>query len=1010
MKKRMVSLIVALCMMISLFPVSVFADEGVALCAVDNTALRISSNGKPDVSSITPDPNNSDVYSVPGNWTYNKKTDTLQLLRTGYNFDFKQGGLLNQNAPEITSKIVVSSGVYLSNGVFTNAISNSGTISNSVFPDTASVSGTGSFVNCLFACEPASVQNVYVLQTEPAAAHISASLNGILYMLSTPDSKLYFTGSPSIGLDGSFLAVVITDPNGYSWRQDFNKGLIIPKEPDSTLSFKNGIPDTANAKYKLDSGTPVYFGNGWSYDPLKSTGGTLTLTDAKNYDLGDSSIYSDGVEQIDCTVSVSSFAVVTSGTLSYVYNYGTISGGTISSLENHGTITGGTFLSYTNHSDSITGGVFNGNFNLPSYAYSISMKSGSGTITAVNDINSARWDPYVVVTPSSSEQKVTLTADVDITTLNYEDIIGSVYDSSYPPDGDHKTVTFTMPAEDVTLNLIKPTVTVRNNIDSTEQAPVAAKPGEEVQITAESKRGYTFLNWESNDIPLSDKTQNPLTISSMPDHDITLIANYEYSKLVISDKGVPTLPSGKDWWYDEDNNTLHLEPTTRTEYDFSREPLNPVGYDIKCKIVGNENTILVGGTFDNAVENNGEITGGTYNDSVKNNGTISGGTYNDSVENNGTIKDGTFNRPVENTENGVIEGGTFNDTVKNDGVINDGTFNGEVDNSEKGTINDGTFKDTVKNDGTINDGTFNDKVDNTESGTINGGTFKDTVDNDGKITDGTFDGGVNNGENGDISGGTFNGNVDNKGDVTGGDFNGSVDNHPGSTFEPDSDVNKTYTVTIEGGTINGKTTVKAKKGTELTAVLDTNAIPDGMAFDMWSLSSNALTGDPSVDLKAGNMTFLMPAEDVTIRAQYISSAIAEDSPGLSPLGTAVLITAGTAVTGVALWQGYKIGVELYMERELPLGTPIPTNRRELVLLLWNTAGKPEPASAELFSDIDAQDLELQKASHWAQEHQLLGVSNEYNLTLFEPESAVNETDVLLGWLRTKKLLRNVETS
>ena len=928
MKKRMVSLIVALCMMISLFPVSVFADEGVALCAVDNTALRISSNGKPDVSSITPDPNNRDVYSVPGNWTYNKKTDTLQLLRTGYNFDFKQGGLLHQNAPEITSKIVVSSGVYLSNGVFTNAISNSGTISNSVFPDTASVSGTGSFVNCLFACEPASVQNVYVLQTEPAAAHISASLNGILYVLSTPDSKLYFTGSPSIGLDGSFSAVVITDPNGYSWRQDFNGGLIIPKEPNSTLSFKNGIPDTTNAKYKLDSGTPVYFGNGWSYDPLKSTGGTLTLTDAKNYDLGDSSFYSDGVEQIDCTVSVSSFAVVTSGTLSYVYNYGTISGGTISSLENHGTITGGTFLSYTNHSGSITGGVFNGNSNLPSYAYSISMKSGSGTITAVNDINSASWDPYVVVPPSSSEQKVTLTADVDITTLNYEDIGSVVYDSSYP-DGDHKTVTFTMPAEDVTLNLIKPTVTVRNNIDSTEKTPVAAKPGEEVQITAESKSGYTFLYWESNDITLSDKTQNPLTIAFMPDHDITLTANYEYSKLVISDKGVPKLPSGKDWWYDEDNNTLHLEPTTLTAYDFSREPLNPGGYDIKCKIVGNENTILVGGTFDNTVENNGEITGGTYNDSVKNNGTISGGTYNDSVENNGTI---------------------------------------------------------------------------------NGGTFKDTVDNDGKITDGTFDGGVNNGENGDISGGTFNGNVDNKGDVTGGDFNGSVENHPGSTFEPDSDVNKTYTVTIEGGTINGKTTVKAKKGTELTAVLDTNAIPDGMAFDMWSLSSNALTGDPSVDLKAGNMTFLMPAEDVTIRAQYISSAIAEDSPGLSPLGTAALITAGAAVTGVAVWQGYKIGVELYLERELPLGTPIPTNRRELVLLLWNTAGKPEPASAELFSDIDAQDLDLQKASHWAQEHQLLGVANGYNLTLFEPESAVNETDVLLGWLRTKKLLRNVETS
>ncbi len=962
MKKRMVSLIVALCMMISLFPVSVFADEGVALCA-GQPELTLDSSGRPNGSSgygwtysggvLTLTDGRYNFYSSSTNPSSRPIPADVQIHVTGSailedgrflgpvtNHGTVAGGWFENT---FTNHGTVTGGYFentftnysnVSNASFSGAVSNqSGSIKNCVFSSTGTIaSNRGTVQNCLFSSNPQnSGLSVLTLQSENGNS-MDATLNGCSLLIS--DRELYFVGSPEIIFVYTTPASVkITEADGTFWTQTVENGKLTPKAPSLDLVINNdpaskdeGRPITTGAKQRVENGVTTYIGNGWKYD-----GKTLSLTpDAlTDYDFSKAPL-NPANSTIMCYVQVGSNAV----------------------------LTGGTFAVTVQNDGTIRGGIFNGNPGLSADIYHIDL-NGSGSITSVNDSDQVSWTPYVVVTSDSAEQTVTLTADVDITTLNYEDI-GSVYNSSYP-NGDHKTVTFTMPAEDVTLNLIKPTVTVRNNIDSTEQAPVAAKPGEEVQITAESKRGYTFLYWESDDITLSDKTQNPLTIASMPDHDITLTANYEYSKLVISDKGVPTLPSGKDWRYDENNNTLYLEPTTRTEYDFSREPLNPDGYDIKCKIVGNENTILVGGTFDNTVENNGEITGGTYNDSVKNNGTISGGTYNDSVENNGTIKDGTF-------------------------------------------------KDTVKNDGTINDGTFNGKVENTENGTINGGTFKDTVDNDGKITDGTFDGGVNNGENGDISGGAFNGNVDNKGDVTGGDFNGSVNNHPGSTFEPDSDVNKTYTVTIEGGTINGKTTVKAKKGTELTAVLDTNAIPDGMAFDMWSLSSNALTGDPSVDLKAGNMTFLMPAEDVTIRAQYISSAIAEDSPGLSPLGTAALITAGAAVTGVAVWQGYKIGVELYLERELPQGTPIPTNRRELVLLLWNTAGKPEPASAELFSDIDAQDLELQKASHWAQEHQLLGVANEYNLTLFEPESAVNETDVLLGWLRTKKLLRNVETS
>ena len=346
----------------------------------------------------------------------------------------------------------------------------------------------------------------------------------------------------------------------------------------------------------------------------------------------------------------------------------------------------------------------------------------------------------------------------------------------------------------------------------------------------------------------------------------------------------------------------------------------------------------------------------------------------------------------------AITGGEFNGTVFNNSGILGGTFHGEVDNMGPGTIEKGTFNGAVENNGTIENGTFNDSVEN--NGMIENGAFHKAVENNGTINDGTFNGAVEN--NGTINGGTFNGAVTGSGTVsesiTG---SGTLNGEPiTKTPEPEP---TTYTVTVIGGTIDGKTSVSAKENDTLTVVLDQNDIPDGMTFDMWSISSSKLSGDINVDYRAEAMTFQMPAEDVTIRAQYRSAEIIEDAAP-SPLATAATIAVGGAAAGIMVWQGVSLGVDLYLTSALPQGVPVPTDRRALALLLWETAGKPEVALPTLYGDIPTEEIELQKATRWAVQNGLMDAADKKDASFFDPDHYVTKMDVFGAWLRLKKLL------
>ena len=319
----------------------------------------------------------------------------------------------------------------------------------------------------------------------------------------------------------------------------------------------------------------------------------------------------------------------------------------------------------------------------------------------------------------------------------------------------------------------------------------------------------------------------------------------------------------------------------------------------------------------------------------------------------------------------AITGGEFNGKVFNNSGILGGTFHGEVDNMGPGRIENGTFHGAVENNGMIENGTFNDAVKN--NGTINGGVFNGAVTGSGTVSE----------------------------SITGsGTLNGEPITKPEPTPEPEP---TTYTVTVIGGTIDGKTSVSAKENDTLTVVLDQNDIPDGMTFDLWSISSDKLSGDINVDYRAEAMTFQMPAEDVTIRAQYRSAEIIEDAAP-SPLATAATIAVGGAAAGIVVWQGVSLGVDLYLANALPQGVPVPTNRRALALLLWETAGKPEVALPTLYGDIPAEEIELQKATRWAVQNGLMDAADKKDASFFDPDHYVTKMDVFGAWLRLKKLL------
>ena len=482
---------------------------------------------------------------------------------------------------------------------------------------------------------------------------------------------------------------------------------------------------------------------------------------------------------------------------------------------------------------------------------------------------------------------------------------------------------------------------------------------------------------------------------------------------------------GEHWYYSADsgcwlyNGVFALHPSSEAEAESALQAKLYISKDAEFNsgTVGGKtsnNGIISNGNFQWNVYNYKDISGGTFQGNVNNDKTISGGTFQRKVDNAGTISDGTFQGEVINDYSydyaaskyipGVISGGVFQGNVNNHGNISDGTFQGEVYNNR--TISDGTFQGEVFNYGIISDGTFQGEVYNHY--TISGGTFEKrmTLMNDDAsitISDGLFDGEVFTGICRfplSITGGLFTKAVDvshvyNPTDlsITGGYFvsKPTVPNGSDIAFTTVSDQNgRTFQVFVnndwsEDGYetlyVPSESTIAIKTPTKLLYYL-----ADGEQF-------------PVPDSNGDSYIYEIPVQGYE-KLVLVTEEPAPDDPGeLDPAfssGAAALgIVLGTAGLGYAT---YVYGTSLYLHYVLPDGF-IPSTRQELATVLWTTAGKPDPVSTALYTDIPADAIEQQKAARWCAEQGLL---SDHGAT-FGPDTKVTNARIIRAWNSLKKV-------
>lgn len=416
------------------------------------------------------------------------------------------------------------------------------------------------------------------------------------------------------------------------------------------------------------------------------------------------------------------------------------------------------------------------------------------------------------------------------------------------------------------------------------------------------------------------------------------------------------------------------------------------------------------------IGDNAELVRGTVGCETNNYGTISGGTFQGKVANFQTISGGTFQGDVNNYK--TISDGTFQGEVDNDGTISDGTFQGSVYNSKD--ISGGTFQKPVNNyGGTISGGIFKKAVEVYASAghnaTIEGGTFEKGMklaNDDASITisDGLFDGEVfieRCRSPLSITGGLFTQAVNASSiddptnlQITGGYFVSKPTVPEGSvSFTSVSDQNgRTFQVRVNGGfskngyealyVPHGMSERQANPITVKTDTVLTDCLADGESI-MDSVQQNA-DGSYTIEVSQPKSIVLVTAEPTppTLDDSEIDSAF---SSGAAALG----IVLGTAGLGYAT---YIYGSSLYLHYALPDGF-IPSTRQELANVLWTTAGKPDPVSTALYTDIPADAIEQQKAARWCAEQGLL---SDHGAT-FGPDTKVTNARIIRAWNSLKKV-------
>ena len=920
----------------------------------------MTTDGIPDTSNAASRTEDNKTIWYGTGWTYDG--DTLTLESESYDFSTTKPTTKNgETLMLVNCKVVVENGATITGGWFRQML-NYGTVENSLLSNNDIENRGGTMTNCLFKCSkpPVGVANYHKL-TEVTNSEFEVTL------LNAPSGFMgwttyYFTGTPK-------LVVKLAKPGGFNELQCINGrtdyGGLRPSDVSGYYTFtpeqeedivlnlnyyikdlvitKDGFPDTTGREPIYGTGCR---GNGWKYE-----NGTLTLERGK-YDFS-----KDGLGQLAPDVNL----VVTGATLK---------GGAFNQIPEGLT------------ADNVQPIILNG-----------SGLNGSGSIEAVNGLSSQKWSKKLYAIKDS---QVEIKASVPLTDINCRAI-----KSRYYLDNNDKTA---------------------------------------LRFTA----NFSFLDtYGGPELILNKSSRTNLIMKEDGSPDLEGIP-YDWSGEHLAD-----IYTGDGWRY-VDGISDYLELTAHS-YNFRYcDPLNnKISNElaaVTCDITNSSGATIEDGIFKNFVENyGGTIKGGTFAAGLlvryaTEQGTVTGGAFNGNTALSDkahpvTVHDGHI-RKVNDTEPRVLDSshnlttGTEWNLYSYEGTIVTVTADTEITNINGWDIgkfpgsyypNGEDDKKTVSfqmPDGPVvlNDTLYTlDIIRGTMWGNtsvaVPAGTELPLVA-DKPAENETFLGWTLSDES-LLTKGTLNDPNCKTITIKMKDASATAE----AMFQKDTPA---YTLTVTGGgLVNGKTSAVVEAGDEVR--LTVGEMQEGMSFNYWDLPTaltQALTDQALTDKdftfsnKVESLTFTMPdlseyTEDTrfTIRLDIRPAELPDDDDGPSVLGTMATVAVGGAAAGILVWQGVSLGVDSYLQLSLPDGVPVPTNRRELVKLLWETAGKPDVVLPALYGDVSAEDAELQKATRWAIDNGLVKSADETDASRFDPDRSVSKYEVARAWFKVQQMLK-----